>query len=164
MLRRTLGAAAALLTASASLAFAAGTASASVSAAGAPAPAACTTTVPIQVAGFSFNPGTVARGQSSTATLTLHNCTSQTQQLSETWYGRYLGSSTGIPAGCPVIDPFLRSVSLPPFATASSSTTYSTFAGCAATALQITVNISNSAGTQLAQAVATLNIVAPPAA
>lgn len=163
MFRRTLGAAAALLTASASLAVAAGTASAAASGGGA-SPAPCTTASPIAIDGFAFSPAIVARGQSSTATLAAHNCTALTQVVSETWYGKYIGSGTGIPAGCPVIDPFVRSVTFAPFASVSTGTRYSTFASCTASALQITVKLANSSGVALGQATATLTIVPPPSA
>jgi hypothetical protein len=162
--RRTLGAAAALLTAAASLAVAAGTASAATAARGGAAPAPCSTASVIAIDGFAFNPATVARGQSSTATLAAHNCTAQTQVVSETWYGKYIGSGTGVPTGCPVIDPFLRSVSFAPFAAVSTSTTYTTFTGCTASALQITVKLASSSGVALGQATAILNIVPPPSA
>lgn len=161
MFRRTIGAAAALLTASASLALAAGTASAAASA----TPAVCSTSSVIVIDGFVFNPATVARGQSSAATLAAHNCTGQTQVVSETWYGRYLSATgTGLPAGCPVIDPLERSVTFGPHAAVTSSTTYSTFAGCTASALQVTVSLTSSSGAALGSATATLAIVPPPAA
>jgi hypothetical protein len=160
--RRTIGAAAALLTASASLALAAGTASA---AAGGATPAVCSTSNVVVIDGFAFNPATVARGQSSTATLAAHNCTGQTQVVSETWYGKYLSASgTGLPSGCPIIDPLERSVTFGPHAAVSSSTTYSTFPTCTASALQVTVSLTGSTGAALGSATATLTIVPPPAA
>jgi hypothetical protein len=158
--RRTIGAAAALLTASASLALAAGTASA----ASAATPAVCATSDVIVIDGFAFNPATVARGQSSAATLAAHNCTGQTQVVSETWYGKFLSATgTGLPAGCPVLDPFSKSVTFGPHAAVTSSTTYSTFPGCTASALRVTVSLTSSGGASLGSATATLTIVPPPA-
>lgn len=162
MLRRTIGTAAALLTASASLALATGTASAAASAG--TGAAVCSTSSVVVIDGFAFSPATVARGQSSAATLAAHNCTGTSQTVSETWYGKFVsGTGTGIPAGCPVLDPFLRSVTFGPHAAVTTSTVYSTFAGCTATGLQITVKLASSTGAALGQATATLNIVPPPA-
>lgn len=158
-----IGTTAALLTASASLAIAGGPASAAT-AAGSAGAAVCSTSGVVVVDGFVFNPATVARGQSSAATLAAHNCTGTSQTVSETWYGRFVSATgTGIPAGCPVLDPFLRSVTFGPYAAVTTSTVYSTFAGCTATGLQITVRLTSSTGAALGQATATLNIVAPPA-
>lgn len=118
--------------------------------------AACTDGIAVQQ--FSFNPATVQAGQSSTATLILQNCTSQTVQGSTTWYGRFTGSGSGIPPGCPALDPYVM-----PYTIAAGSTTTLTLPtftnqGCQATGLQMTVNLSEN-GVTGTVATATANLV-----
>jgi hypothetical protein len=149
----------------ASLALAAGLVTAGATSASAAVPAAssrpATCTGTIQITSFVFVPPAVPAGGSSTATLNARNCTGQTQQTGTTWLGRYIGSTTGIPPGCPVIDPLPRPATFPPHGSISLSTTYLTFASCTASALQVTVRITGSAGTLLATATATLIIQHP---
>jgi hypothetical protein len=113
----------------------------------------------IVVNSFVFNPAQVAPGQSSAATLVATNCTAATLATTQTWTGRFIGAtSTGIPAGCPVIDPLQRSVSMPPQVAVSTTTSYLVFSSCTAVELQVTVTIRNSSGTTLAVATADLRI------
>lgn len=144
-----------ILAVATTLAVAAGTLVLGITAATAATAATCTGTV--QIDSFAFNPPAVSPGQSSTATVVAENCTGQPIQAFATWMGRYTGSGTGIPAGCPVIDPIQLNLALPANGQASSSLTYSTFAMCGATGLQSTVTIT-SGGTTLASQTATLTI------
>ncbi|MFC1418850.1 hypothetical protein [Streptacidiphilus cavernicola] len=134
----------------------AGVASAGVPSAGTGAGTACSGTV--RITAFAFQPPEAAPGGSSTATLTAKNCTATSQTVSETWYGRFSGPTTGIPTGCPVLDPFLRPVTLAPHAKATTSTGYNVPTGCTATQLAVTVSITNATGTVLAQQTADLLI------
>jgi hypothetical protein len=119
------------------------------------APSACTGTV--KITSFAFNPATIVAGQSSSAVLSARNCTAQSLQTTTYWYGTWIGSAPGIPAGCPAIDPLPRPLTFAPRASAGLSTSYLVFAGCTATALQVKVQIVGSVGT-LATATATLAI------
>jgi hypothetical protein len=112
----------------------------------------------IRVNSFAFSPPAVTAGQGSAANLVITNCSGNAQSLTETWYGRFSGAGTGIPTGCPVLDPFLRTAVLAPHSVVSASTFYSTFAGCTATQLSVTVTITGPTGTVLAQPVAVLRI------
>jgi hypothetical protein len=125
-----------------------------------PTPATpCATTSVIKVDSFVFDPASVSPGESSAATLSTTNCTDVTQATSETWYGRFLGpSSSGFPAGCPVIDPYSRSVTYAPLASVTTATSYLVPSGCTATELEAIVTIYNSSGTEIASATAYLLI------
>lgn len=125
------------------------------------APTTCTGT--IQIGSFAFAPAQVAPGQSSTVTLAARNCTRKSQQVSIMTVARFVGATTGIPAGCPVIDPLPPTrVTIAPRASYSQSTTYSVFTGCTATSLEATVRITDAvAGTLLATQTARLAIVQP---
>lgn len=125
------------------------------------APAACSVSTVIEITNFAFNPPAVAPGQSSTATLTALNCTNKTQQTSEIWSGRFVGPSTGIPPGCPAIDPLSLAVTFPPNGTVSSAVTYSVPPSCTATQLIVTVDIYGNDGVLLAHGTAVLEIVRP---
>ena len=116
----------------------------------------CTGTV--KITSFAFVPATVARGQSSTATLKARNCTGTVQQTTTYWYGHFSGPGTGIPAGCPVIDPLPRPLAFTAHGTGSLQTTYRVFPTCTATSLTITVRVVGSGGTVLASRNATLAI------
>ena len=81
-------------------------------------------------------------GQASTATAAVVNCTAQVQQASAQWMGRFVNATgTGFPAGCPVIDPLMLPLTLPPFSSASSSIGYSVPASCTANELVVTGEI-----------------------
>lgn len=123
----------------------------------APRPSLCSGV--LRVNSFAFDPPSVSAGQSSGAVLTVRNCTGQTQAVTETWTGRFsTGTGTGIPPGCPALDPFPRPVTLTPHQRNTTTTTYIAFTGCAATHLTVTVTITQGA-TQLAHVSADLTIV-----
>jgi hypothetical protein len=147
-------------TASVLLACAAAVSAAGTTAAVAQTPArgtACSTSQTIQITSLSFQPPAVYPGQSSKATVTVLNCTNQTQQANAQWMGRWIGSSPGIPAGCPVIDPLLLPVNLAPHAQGSGSVGYLVPGSCTASALVVTVEIIQN-GTVVAQRSAQLVI------
>ncbi|HEY4455919.1 MAG TPA: hypothetical protein VGN81_16525 [Pseudonocardiaceae bacterium] len=104
----------------------------------------------VQITRFAFNPSSVSPGDSSTANLSARNCTSASQQTTATWFGRFIGASTGIPTGCPVLDPLPQPATFAPYGTFHSSVGYLVPASCTASQLQITVQIQQS-GTVLAQ-------------
>jgi Cellulose binding domain len=121
--------------------------------------AACTGTV--QVAGFSFDPSRVSPGGRSVATLTVQNCTSTAVSVSATWFGRFTAPGvTGIPAGCPAIDPIVQQSNIAPNGTATQSLGFSTFAQCTAAELDAVVNLS-AGGTTVGSFTAPLTIVQP---
>ena len=124
-----------------------------------PNTACATSSAVVQIESFLFNPASVPPGGMSTATLTVLNCTGQPQVITETWFGRFTGSGTGIPSGCPVIDPLVMSAALPPYGTGSSHVTYLVPASCTASQLVITVDISGKNGVMLAQGTAVLLII-----
>ena len=152
-MRRWIGLAASLVVAAGLVAVGGTSASAATPAA---QPATCSGT--IHITSFAFQPSTVAPGQSSAATLATRNCTAQTVQANSYWFGTWVGSTTGIPAGCPVIDPLPRAVTFAPYARTTLSTSYLVFPSCTATALQVTVRIVGSGGATLASRTATLTI------
>lgn len=134
-----------------------------------PAVAAAPATVPpttcsgvVRIDGFAFDPPEIAPGGSSTATLAATNCTASSQTVSETWYGTWLSSSgtTGIPSGCPAIDPLPRTVAFAPHQSLGTSSAWYVFPGCTANGLRLTVRITQGP-TLLGQAVADLKIDQP---
>ena len=130
------------------------TAAAAPTASAVPGPTACAGVV--RITAFAFHPPQVPPGQTSPAVLTVKNCTGVSQTVNETWLGRFSGSSTGVPSGCPVLDPFLRPVTIAAHGTNSTSTTYSFPSGCTPAQLAVTVTITSQSGTQLAQQTAVL--------
>jgi len=116
----------------------------------------CTATV--HIASLAFTPASVTPGQSSTATLKAHNCTGHAQQTTTYWYGRFVGPSAGIPAGCPAVDPLPRPAAFRAHQTITLSTTYRVFPSCTATSFQLTVRIVGPGGKVLATRNATLAI------
>lgn len=128
-------------------------------AAGTLSPTPCATATEIRIDGLAFNPPQVFPGKSSTATLTATNCTAASQTVAEQWSGTWLSAtSSGIPSGCPVIDPLLRSVVFAPHQQVATSTTYTVPAGCTADALRVTVRLTQG-GTLLGQRSADLIIL-----
>ncbi|MEV4821708.1 cellulose-binding domain-containing protein [Micromonospora sp. NPDC049274] len=131
---------------------------------GATVPAdACAGTVQIQ--SLTFNPPRVVAGQVVRATAVGQNCTAQQQQVSTAIYGRFVGSTPGIPTGCPAL-PSLPgwTVTVDPGATFSWQEGYHVPSGCTATGLQVTVWVEDDAtGGELTQT-ATVPIDPPPAA
>ncbi|GAA1253738.1 hypothetical protein GCM10009665_50510 [Kitasatospora nipponensis] len=111
----------------------------------------------VQINSLAFQPAQVSPGQGSTATLTATNCTGQAQTVSETWYGRFTSATGGFPQGCPVVDPFLRTVAFAAHQRVAASTSYLVLAGCQASAFTVTVTLSQN-GVQLGQASAVLTI------
>lgn len=129
--------------------------------AGAAGPSACSGV--IRIDGLAFSPVAVAPGGSATAVLTATNCTAQAQAVTEQWTGDFSSlSGTGVPAGCPVIDPLLFPRTFPAGSQATSATTYTVPVGCTADRLTVTVRLTQGA-TVLGTAGATLIIDQPSA-
>jgi hypothetical protein len=124
--------------------------------------AACTNGIAINQ--FSFNPASVPVGQTSTLTLVLQNCGSQAVQGSSIWQPTFTWSGTGLPPGCPVMDPVSFSYSLQPGATTTQTLGLDDpIASCLATGIKATVNVTVSGVTGTA-ATATANLVIAGAA
>jgi hypothetical protein len=114
----------------------------------------------VSITQFAFSPPSVPAGQTSTLSLAAQNCTNQTLQGQIIWFGQYTWPGTGLPPGCPAIDPADLSYTLA--AGASYTTTGQdgdTISGCLATGLQITVEFTVSNVGTVAQATADLAIV-----
>lgn len=120
---------------------------------------------PIVIDSLTFNPPSVPAGGTSTLTLTLTNCTNAAVQGQTIWFGKYTGPGTGIPPGCPVIDPIDFPYSVAAGATYTTSQQEGdVLSGCQATGLQATTEATdNTSGTSV-EATASLTIVqsAPP--
>lgn len=110
----------------------------------------------IVITQLKFAPPRVAPGHSSTAHLTVRNCTELSAQASSTWVAKFTGNTTG----CPVLDPLSMAITLPPRSTEHYKAGYEAPDGCDASALQLTVRISSSGGV-IAQRTADLRIVQP---
>jgi hypothetical protein len=121
-----------------------------------PTPATCTGT--IDIVHMAFRPNPVSPEQSSTVHLVAKNCTSTRQNTSVMWTGRFVGSSSTPPAGCPIIDPVSMPVSFPPLATRRAEIGYLVPGGCTARGLQVTATFREAGGV-VAQRTATLHIV-----
>jgi hypothetical protein len=121
----------------------------------------CSTASTLEIAGLAFQPPAVAPGQTSTATAAIANCTNQAQQGTAQWVGRFVSASgTGLPAGCPVIDPIAFPVNVPAHGSVSSSVGYLVPSSCTATGLIVTVQVSQQ-GKVVAQRSAELTIIRP---
>jgi hypothetical protein len=140
---------------------------ASATAVAAPAPSVSSTCAvssqTIQITSLAFQPRTVFPGQTSQATLSAVNCTGVAQQASAEWLGRFVGSVTGIPPGCPAIDPFLQPMNFPPLGQLTTTVGYLVPGSCTATGLVVTVEILQN-GKVVTQGSAELGIVRPPQA
>jgi hypothetical protein len=113
----------------------------------------------LRVNSFAFTPWAVGIGQSSSAALSVTNCTWGTQTVIETWTGHFSSNiDPGIPPGCPALDPLPRSVTLAPHEQVTTSTTYNVFPWCTASHLTVTVTISQGS-TELARTSADLTII-----
>jgi hypothetical protein len=126
---------------------------------------ACSGTIAIEQ--FAFNPSSVPAGQRSTLSLVAQNCTNQTLQGQVISFGRYTWPGTGLPPGCPAIDPVSLPFTLAPGALyTTTGQEGDTFPNCQATGLQATVEFSVSNVGTVAQATASLVIVqqSPPVA
>ncbi|WP_225846625.1 hypothetical protein [Streptomyces sp. HPF1205] len=129
-----------------------------------PAPAACASVGGVAVGPLTLTPPEVRPGQFSTASLPLTDCGDTPQTVGVMSYGIWLSAaSTGIPAGCPAIDPLVRQVVLAPHQTVSTATTYLVPASCTADVLRVTMQISGQDGTLLARRTADLVIDQPTA-
>jgi hypothetical protein len=123
------------------------------------APQACTAATAIELDGFAFAPSEVAPGGSATADLITTNCTASTLATEEEWTGQWLSpTGTGLPSGCPVIDPLVRGVTYAAGQELAENTTYEVPTGCQAAELAVTVRISTSTGTSILTATADLKI------
>jgi hypothetical protein len=131
----------------------------SASAAGTPTPV-CTGVV--QITQFAFTPSAVAPGGTGTAAVTARNCTAVAQQTTAVWTGVFSGATTGLPPGCPVIDPLAQSADFAPYGTYQGQVGYLVFSGCTASRLTVTVRFEQN-GAVLAQGSAVLNIIQPVA-
>lgn len=119
----------------------------------------------IAVNEFSFSPSTVVPGQSSTLTLVLQNCTTQSVQGESSLYPQFTWSGTGLPPGCPVDDPVAFSYSMAPGATSTATLGLSDpVASCLATGIKATATVyENGVTTPAATAIANLVITQPSA-
>ena len=162
MLRRSLLAVAMVLGSAGLAAAPAGIAAASVPAASVPAsqPAPRCSGV-IQITHLAFTPPAVTPGQIATAHAVARNCTGTSQQASVFWLERFTGPGSGIPPGCPAIDPLPpRPVTFAPHGQVQSASGTLVPPGCTATQLQATVEFLQGA-TVLAQRTAYLTIIQP---
>jgi hypothetical protein len=162
MLRRSLLVAAMVLVPAGLAAAPAGVAAASVSAARAPASHASTRcSGVIQITYLAYTPPAVTPGQIATANAVARNCTGTSQQASVFWLERFIGPGSGIPPGCPAIDPLPpRPVTFAPYGQVRSASGTLVPPGCTATQLQATVEFLQGA-TVVAQRTAHLTIIQP---
>jgi hypothetical protein len=113
---------------------------------------------------LSFSPASVPVGQVSTLTLVLQNCGSQAVAGSTIWIPKFTWAGTGLPPGCPTLDPVDMTYSLAAGATTTQTLGFEDpLASCQATGLQATVNVSVNGVTGTA-ATATANLVITGAA
>jgi hypothetical protein len=120
-------------------------------------PASCSGV--IQITSLAFTPPAVPPGGTSTANMIARNCTGATQRASVLWLGRFVGSGSGIPPGCPAIDPLPPAqVTFTPHGRVRASLGYFVPVSCMATQLQVTVVIEQGA-TVVAQRTADLTII-----
>jgi hypothetical protein len=91
------------------------------------------------------------------------NCTGQPQSTLVLWLERFLGpNDTGIPPGCPAIDPLPpQPASLAPFGGSTASSTTLIVPSCTATQLEVTARFTGPSGTVLGQRTADLPIAQP---
>ena len=104
-------------------------------------PAACSGVIAIQSA--SFNPPSVPAGQNSTLSVVVQNCTDQTVQGPDFWFGTYTGIPQG--SGCPVVDPVPQSYTIAPQGTFTLNVMIGdNFPTCLATGFRATVEFDAS--------------------
>jgi len=113
---------------------------------------------------LSFSPGAVPVGQTSTLTLVLRNCTSQTVRGSSDWISEFTWAGAGLPPGCPASDPVSFSYSMSPGGSSTATLGLGDpIASCEATGIQATVNVDvNGITGTAATATAKLAISQPP--
>jgi hypothetical protein len=121
--------------------------------AGAIPASACTR--PIVISRLAFGPGTVVPGGQSTARLSGMNCTKHVQSANIQWEGQFTGPNR---TGCPIIDPFPASVSVPAHKQLKAQVTYLVPNGCSAKSLVVTARVTDKAGKRIANKTATLRI------
>ena len=121
----------------------------------------------IAIRQFAFSPTTVAAGQDAMLTLVLQNCGTTAVTGSTVWASRFTYSTgTGIPPGCPVMDPLSLNYSIAAGATATQTSQLGdSFATCLATGITatVTVNVGNvgAAATASANLVITQPVTIP---
>lgn len=148
-----------LLTAAAALLVAGSIAVTGPAAHAATVTSASTCTGTVQISSLTFSPAQASPGQTATVTVVAQNCTTQPQQVSFMFTARFVGASTGIPAGCPAIDPLPpQQATIPAGGTFTNALSYPVFSGCTATALQVTARFTDTTGTVLATQTASLPI------
>jgi len=111
-----------------------------------PAQAACAGTGTAEIVSLTFDPASVAPGDTVQVTLTAQNCTTTARTARVQWYGRFTGPGGGIPASCVAMDPLVLPLALPAGGTNSSVMTYRTFTSCAATGLEVNAQLSADSG------------------
>lgn len=121
--------------------------------------AVCSSSQTLDIANMAFQPPTIPPGGSSVLTTTVVNCSSLPQTAAVEWLGHYVFASS-IPAGCPVIDPLLGSLNLPPGGVAIANVAYNVPGGCNAIGLVVTAEILQG-GQVVAQRSAQLGIEQP---
>ena len=95
----------------------------------------------------AFTPTSVAPGGQSTETATVQNCGTAPLTLHLQWTARWAGADgSTLPAGCPVYDPLLTSVTIPAGGQTTASLGYSVLAGCTATSLTGFVTATDANG------------------
>lgn len=142
-------------------AFAAvGGATTAAQASAAASPLCSTGSQTLQIANLAFQPPAIFPGQSSVLTGTIINCSNVSQTAGVEWLAHFVGFTTGQPAGCPVIDPLLESVTLAPGSVATGNVAYTVPGGCTAPELMATVEILQG-GKIVAQRSAELAIEQP---
>jgi hypothetical protein len=118
----------------------------------------------IAITQFSFSPATVQGTQTSTLTLVVQNCGSQALQGETVVAPKFTGTGSGLPPGCPVLDPLAFPFSLAPGGTSTSTLGLGNpIASCQATGATATANVSVNGVTGVA-ATATANLVIIPSA
>jgi hypothetical protein len=116
----------------------------------------------IQITSLAFDVPQLRPGQVATATVVAQNCTDQQQSAFVQYLGRYVGSTPGIPAGCPAVDPLPQQATIAAGGTFTGSIGYRAFTGCTATGLEVTVSITDSTGSRISRT-AQIPIVQAPA-
>jgi hypothetical protein len=111
----------------------------------------------VRITSFGWQPSDVRPGDSATVAVTAQNCKHRELSASVEWIGQYAGIGTGLPDGCPVIDPVSTPVTLPSKDSARAQLGFNILPGCSATGLTETVRLLSN-GTVLATASATLTI------
>jgi len=118
----------------------------------------------IAISQFSFSPPAVQGTQTSTLTLVVQNCGSTAVQGESIVVPKFTGTGSGLPPGCPVLDPLAFPFSLAPGGSATSTQGMGNpIASCQATGMAATANVSLN-GVTGTVATATANLVIVPSA